>query len=147
MITKIKEDIKQARFNKETARLSTLKLLLAELELEKVKFKLNVVEDLKKEQVMTVINRTLKALDKEIVAFQDAGRDVEKQESEKALLIEYLPKQLTTDEINAEVVHALDLVDKGELADVNKAKAYLAQKLKGKADMAKVMGALAKYNK
>lgn len=147
MIKTIKADLVTAMKEKNELKKSVLRMLIALLEKEKVEFKLETIDQLTKEQIITVIGRMSKALDKEIEEYQKVNRTTEVQESEKLILGEYLPKQLTTDEINAEVVHALDLVDKGELADVNKAKGYLAQKLKGKADMAKVMGALAKYSK
>jgi len=147
MIKTIKADLVTAMKAKDEFKKSVLRMLLAKLEQEKVKLKLSTVEDLTEAQVLTVANKAVKELDKEMEEYLNVGRDITKQEKEKEILFTYLPKQLTVDEINAEVVHALDLVDKGELADVNKAKGYLSQKLKGKADMKQVMGALAKYSK
>lgn len=136
MIQTIKANIKEARLNKDTAKLSTLKLLLAELEKEKVKLKLNVVEDLAKDQVITVINRSLKALDKEITAFKEVGRTVEKQEAEKELLMGYLPKQITGEELVKLINEAVEAVkiESGNMGDVMK---KLSQ-LRGKTDMKKV---------
>lgn len=139
MIKKIKADLVKAMKEKNDFKKSTLRMLLASLEQEKVKLKLSTVEDLTDAQVIDVINKSVKALDKEMEEYLKVGKTVEKQEVEKEFLFKYLPKQLRVDEIKAEVVHALDLVDKGELADVNKAKGYLAQKLKGKADMKQVI--------
>lgn len=139
MIKQIKADLVKAMKEKNDFKKSTLRMLLASLEQEKVKLKLSTVEDLTDAQVIDVINKSVKALDKEMEEYLKVGKTVEKQEVEKEFLFKYLPKQLRVDEIKAEVVHALDLVDKGELADVNKAKGYLAQKLKGKADMKQVI--------
>ncbi|UUV45970.1 GatB/YgeY domain-containing protein [Bacillus phage vB_BanS-Thrax1] len=137
MIQTIKADIKEARLNKDTAKLSTLKLLLAELEKEKVKLKLNVVEDLVEDQVITVINRSLKALDKEITAFKEVGRTVEKQESEKALLMNYLPKQLSEEEVLKIIVEIADKIKEtgGKIGDAMK---EISALLRGKTDMKKV---------
>jgi len=141
MIKQIKEDLVKAIKEKNEFKKSVLRRLLAELENEKVKFKLVTVEKLKEEQVIDVVGRVVKALDKEMEEYLKVGKSVEKQEVEKEMLSKYLPRQLRVDEIKAEVVNALDLVDKGELT-INTAKGYLAKKLKGKADMQQVIAML-----
>ncbi|UGO51038.1 GatB/YqeY domain-containing protein [Bacillus phage vB_BanS_Nate] len=147
MIKTIKADLVQAMKNKDEFKKPVLRMLLASLEQEKVKFKLSTVEDLKEAQVIDVIGRMAKALDKEIEEYEKVGREVTKQKSEKVIVQSYLPRQLNEEEIVAEIKHALSLVERGELADVNKAKGYLSQKLKGKADMKQVMVILAKSQK
>lgn len=147
MIKQIKADLVQAMKEKNDFKKSVLRMLLASLENEKVKFKLSTVEDLTEVQIVDVIGKMAKALDKEIEEYEKVGRQVTKQKSEKAIVQSYLPRQLNDEEIQAEIKHALSLVERGELADVNKAKGYLAQKLKGKADMKKVMVLLAKRQK
>ncbi|UUV46225.1 GatB/YgeY domain-containing protein [Bacillus phage vB_BanS-Thrax2] len=147
MIKQIKADLVQAMKEKNDFKKSVLRMLLASLENEKVKFKLSTVEDLTEVQVVDVIGKMAKALDKEIEEYEKVGRQVTKQKSEKAIVQSYLPRQLNDEEIQAEIKHALSLVERGELSDVNKAKGYLAQKLKGKADMKQVMVLLAKRQK
>lgn len=147
MIKTIKADLVKAMKERNEFKKSVLRMLLAKLEQEKVKLKLSTVEDLTEDQVMGVLVKAGKELDNEIEEYQKVGRTVEKQEVEKEILLNYLPKQLRVDEIKEEVVHALDLVAKGELANVNKAKGYLSQKLKGKADMNQVMALLEKHQK
>lgn len=139
MIKQIKADLVKAMKEKNESKKSILRMLIALLEKEKVEFKLETIDQLSEAQVITVVGRMSKALDHEIEEYQKVGRTTEIQEAEKIILGKYLPKQLRKDEIEAEVIHTLDLVDKGELADVNKAKGYLAKKLKGKADMKQVI--------
>lgn len=114
------------------ARLSTLRLLVAELEKEKVQHKLSEISGLTDEQAQTVIRRQLKKLDKEIESYVAVGRSTEKQEVEKEVLNAFLPKQLTEDEIRELVAHAVSLVVRGEIKNPMQ---YLSQRLKGKADM------------
>lgn len=116
-------------------RLSTLRLLVAELEKEKVSLKLEGVGDLTDEQVQSVVSRQLKKLDKEIEAYVDAGRETRSQEYEKEILLEYLPKQATEEEIRELVHHAVALVKRGEIKNPMQ---FLSQELKGKADMGMV---------
>lgn len=132
LVNKIKADSIQAMKNKETQKLATLRLLISELEKEKVSQKLTEVTGLSDEQTQTVINRQIKKLDKEIEAYVAVNRGVESQEVEKELLLSYLPKQLTEDDIKEFVYHALDLVKQGEIDNPMK---YLSQRLKGVADM------------
>jgi uncharacterized protein len=134
LVNKIKSDSVEAMRNKETAKLSTLRLLVAELEKEKISHKLTEVAGLSDEQAQAVISRQIKKLDKEIEAYVAVGRSTEAQEAEKELLITYLPKQLTENEIKAEIEHALDLVARG---DIRNPMQHLS-KLKGKADMKRV---------
>jgi len=116
--------------------LSTLRLLLSELDKERVIFKLQDVSELSDEQVQTVISRQIKKLDKEIEAYEAVGRETDSQNTEKELLMTYLPKQLTKEEIREIAYRADSLYRRGE---IDQPQRYLAQRLKGKADMRLVM--------
>lgn len=128
LVEKIKSDRITAMKNKDTATRNTLQGLLAKLEKEQIELK----GELNKEQVETVISRTLKELDKEIESYIAVGRETTKQEDEKKLLLNYLPQQLTEDEIRAEVAHAIKLVKDGQIKNPMQ---YLSAELKGKANM------------
>lgn len=132
LITQIKQDLLKAMKEKDTAKLATLRLLLAELEKEKIMYKLNDVEGLTNEHVEVVISRQIKKLDKEIESYVAVGRTVESQELEKKLLQSYLPEQLSEDEIREVVAHAISLVKRGEIDNPMR---YLSQRLRGIADM------------
>lgn len=132
LVNKIKSDSITAMKSGEKEKLSTLRLLISELEKERVNQKLAEVTDLTDEQAQQVVSRQIKKLDKEIEAYVEVGREVTSQEAEKELLVSYLPKQLAEDEIKEVVYHALALVDKGEIKNPMQ---YLSAKLKGRADM------------
>jgi uncharacterized protein len=53
------------------------------------------------EEVVLVIRKFLKGLEETSEALKKAGRPTEQQDSEKAILMSYLPKQLTTEELAA----------------------------------------------
>mgnify|MGYP006360413919 CR=1 FL=1 len=132
LINKIKEDMIKAMKEKEKAKLSTLRMLLAKVEKEKVALKLADVSDLTNEQVQSVISKNIKELDKEIESYVAVGRSTENQDTEKALLLTYLPTQLTEDQIRYEIFHAFNLVAQGKIKNPMQ---YLSKELKGKADM------------
>jgi uncharacterized protein len=129
LVNQIKKDSIQAMKEKNSTKLATLRLLIAELEKERIALK---VEELSTEQTQTVISRQLKKLDKEIEAYVAVGRETTSQEVEKELLITYLPKQLTEEEIRELAYHADSLVRNREIKNPMQ---YLSQRVKGKADM------------
>jgi len=137
LVTVIKADTIEALKNKETAKLSTLRLLVAEFEKEKVANKLADVSDLSNEQAQAVISRQVKKLDKEIEAYVEVGRETSSQEAEKELLVSYLPKQLSEEELIA-VVKEIALKTKESGHNIGMAMKELSARLKGKADMSKV---------
>lgn len=146
MITRLKNDIKQAMKNKDKEALSTLRMLMATIETERSKSGVSAVEDFTEDQIIVFINRNIKVLNAEIESLVTASRDASKQEREKVLLVSYLPKQLTKEEIVAEINHALDLVKRGELEGMGQAMGYLSKKLKGKADMGLVNKTIKEMN-
>jgi len=139
LLKQIKSDSIQAMKSKESVKLSTLRLLIAEVEKE---MKLTGVTELTNSQVETVISRQIKKLDKEIEAYLNVGREFNKQQLEKELLLTYLPKQLSEEEIREVVEHAVNLVSVGEIDNPMK---YLSQRLKGKADMGLVSRIVKEY--
>jgi uncharacterized protein YqeY len=145
IVEKIRRDIIEAMKNKtEEGRLilSTLRLLISELEKEKVALKLADITKLTDDQTTAVINRQVKKLDKEIEAYVEVGYSTEKQETEKKVLITYLPTQLTEAEVEAIVTEVVNNVKKynGKIGQVMK---ELSAQLKGRADM-KVVSKIAK---
>ncbi|PEV64082.1 GatB/YqeY domain-containing protein [Bacillus thuringiensis] len=130
MIKAIKEDMKQAMRDKNKTKLSTLRMLIASTEKERIASK---VEELSSEAVITCINREIKAIGQEIDGLVLAGRDTSSQEEQKAILMEYLPKQLTEDEI-AEKVREVTAT----APNMGLAMKQLSAELKGKADMSLV---------
>ena len=99
LIVRIKEDMKKAMRNKDTAKLSTLRMLLAKLENKKVEKKLPSVNHLSEDEVVNVIRKNVKELDKEIASYEAVGRTTEKQEAEKEVLQSYLPREASHEEV------------------------------------------------
>jgi uncharacterized protein len=130
MISQIKEDMKQAMKDKNKVKLSTLRMLLATLENERIKLK---VEELNEEQIITCINRNLKQLGQEIDSLTGASRDIDNQLKQKEVLMSYLPEQLTEEEIRYIVIELSEMVKTygGNFGELMKK----LSSLKGEADM------------
>ena len=130
----IQNDMKQAMRDKNKEKLSTLRMLLATIEKKKVEKKLKLVTELAESDIIDSISKNVKQLDQEIESLINAGRDVTSQLAEKKVLSEYLPKQMTIDEITKEVSAIVKLV-KSAGGNMGVAMKEASAKMKGKADM------------
>ncbi|HHB2481383.1 TPA: GatB/YqeY domain-containing protein [Bacillus cereus] len=126
----IKNDMIQAMKNKDKVKVVALRMLLATFEKERIALK---VPELNEDQIITCINREIKAIDQEIEGLVNAGRSTTDQEYQKTVLQAYLPKQLTQDEVVALVTEVV-----GRTANMGMAMKELTPQLKGKADMKQV---------
>lgn len=102
------EDLKKENMlalkNKDAAARSILPIVINKAMLVKID-KREKGEELLDTDVITVINKTIKELDEEIAAFKTAGRykQVEELTEQKKVIIKYLPRQLTEEEIRNEI--------------------------------------------
>lgn len=141
LLDKIKADLIKTMKAKDTAqadplKLSVLRQLVAEAEKEMKRTGVMRLSDTKTQEI---ISRQLKKLDKEIEAYRAVNRDTTKQHLEESILLYWMPQQLTTEEIDFHVTMALDLMGKRQIKNPMQ---YLAQTLKGQADMKEVGNAV-----
>lgn len=92
--------------------------------------------DMTDADVLGVLAREIKQHQESIDAFKKGHRQdlVDKEEAEMAVLQEYMPRQLTKDEIIAEVRKVIAEVGARSLADKGKVMSKLMAELRGKAD-------------
>jgi uncharacterized protein len=132
------DDMKNAMRAKDTERLGTIRLVLAAIKQKEVDERV-VLDDA---QVLAIIDKQVKQRNDSINQFRQAGRVdlVDKEEAELAVLVTYLPKQLSADEVAQEVAKAV--VDSGakSAADMGKVMGLLKPRLAGKTDLSKVSG-------
>ncbi len=135
---KITEDMKQAMRDKATARLSTIRMLLAAIKQREVDERI-ILDDA---QVLTVIEKLLKQRRESIVQFEKGARPdlVAIEQAELEVLLGYMPAQLGEAEIEAIVVEAIAQTGAKAPADMGKLMAVLKPKLAGRADMGRVSG-------
>lgn len=106
MLARLKEDLSVATKNSDVIRRDTLRLLLSAANYKQI----DLQHDLTDEETLAVINSEAKKRRESILAYETNNRP-ELAVSEKAELLvleSYLPKQLSEDEIRAEIA-ALDL--------------------------------------
>jgi uncharacterized protein len=141
----ITEDMKNAMRAKDSARLGTIRLLLAALKQKEVDERV-VLDDA---AVIAVVDKMLKQRKDSIAAFEQAGRQdlAEIEKSESAVLETYLPARLNAEEITAAVKEivtqlATELGRPLTAADMGKIMAKVKLELQGKADMGAVSAAV-----
>jgi uncharacterized protein YqeY len=133
---RITEDMKDAMRAKETARLSTIRLLLAAIKQREVDER----KDMADADVVNVIEKMIKQRRDSIAQF-DAGKRqdlVEIEKAEVAVLQAYMPQQLTDKEIDTAIADAIASTGAAGPAGMGKVMAELKGKLAGRADMTAV---------
>ncbi|MEC5159756.1 uncharacterized protein ACFDR9_005012 [Janthinobacterium sp. CG_23.3] len=137
----ITEDMKAAMRAKETVKLGTIRLLLAEIKRKEVDERIEVND----EQSVAIVEKMIKQRKDSITQFEAGGRadlaDIEK--AELAFLVGYMPAGLSDQEIAAEVAAAVAASGAAGPQDMGKVMAIVKPKLAGRADMT-VVSALVK---
>ena len=121
---------------KDSARLSTLRLLTAAMKQKEVDERI----ELDDAQVLAILEKMIKQRRESIAQYEQASRkdlaDVEKFELQ--LLSGYLPQQMVDAEISQAVDAAIAEAKPTGIKDMGKVMAVLKPRLAGKADMGKV---------
>ena len=129
----ISEEIKNAMRAKETEKLMVLrgvKAVITNLKIQKQ------TEDLSESDILAVIEKQAKQRKESMESFKAANRmDLyEKEKQEFDILSQYLPKQLSEDEIKTLVLDAITETGAKNKAEAGNVMKVLMPKIKGKAD-------------
>ena len=132
----ITDDMKLALKAQDKSALKAIRMILGAIKQKEIDERI----DLNDNQVMVVIQKMVKQRKDSISQFSDAGRTdlVEVEEAELSIINNYMPKQLSEEEI--EVVVAKAITDSGadSMKDMGKLMGILKGQLDGKADMGQV---------
>jgi uncharacterized protein YqeY len=129
---RIQEALKRALKGKQTIEVSTLRLLLSEIRYAEIAQQKPADDN----KVLDVITREVKRRRESIEAFRKGNRGdlVTQEEAELAILMNYLPKQMSREEVIAVARQAIEAVRAKGPGDKGKVMAQLMPQLKGKAD-------------
>ena len=142
----ITEDMKNAMRAKDTARLGTIRLLLAAVKQKEVDERIELDDG----AVVAIIEKLIKQRKDSISQFQAAKRDdlVAIENAELIVLQAYMPEQMSEAEVVAVVAKAVAEVGATGPQDMGKVMGLVKSQLAGKADMgvvsAQVKAALTK---
>ena len=121
---------------KDSARLSTLRLLTAAIKQREVDERIELGDA----DVLAILEKMIKQRKESISQFERASRQdlVDKEQFELKLLEGYLPQQLPPAEVEAIVTEVIAATGARSPADMGKVMAALKARLAGRADMGKV---------
>ncbi|MCD7033049.1 GatB/YqeY domain-containing protein [Metabacillus sp. GX 13764] len=133
LLERLNQDMKQAMKNKEKDKLSVIRMLKASIQNEAIKQKKN---ELSEEEEVTVLSRELKQRKDSLQEFNNADRSdlADKVEIEISIVSEYMPEQLSEDEVLDIVKQTITETGAASKADMGKVMSAIMPKVKGKAD-------------
>lgn len=136
--TRINADVIAAMKGGDKARVSTLRMLTAELKQREVVDNIPMTDAV----VIASIEKMLKQRRDSEKQFRDGGRPelAEKEAAEIKLLSEYLPQQLTDAEVTALIVQAITETGAQGGKDMGKVMGWIKPRVQGKTDMGKLSG-------
>ena len=136
MVEKLKQDMIEAMKNKEKERLTVIRMVKAAMDQEHIDRKREINDEL----LIDVVNKQIKMRKDSISEFEKGGRSdlIESTQKEVDILMNYLPEQLSIEEVKDIISAIFDEVKPEGQKDMGKVMKEATSQLKGKADMKEV---------
>jgi len=138
LIAQIKDSMKEAMRAKEKLRLSTIRMLLAQIKQVEVDER----KELTDADVLAILDKMIKQRRDSISQFESAGRQelADNEKAEIEALQEFMPKALSDAEIAEMVAAAVSESGAENMREMGKVMAILKPQMQGRADMGAVSG-------
>ena len=132
----ITDDMKLALKAQDKSALKAIRMILGAIKQKEIDERI----ELDDKQVMVVIQKMVKQRKDSISQFSDAGRTdlVDVEEAELSIINNYMPKQLSEEEIEVAVAKAISDSGADSMKDMGRLMGILKGQLDGKADMGMV---------
>jgi hypothetical protein len=129
---RLNEDMKQAMKSGDKFRLGVIRMVRASIKNQEIELR----RPLDDSELLQVVSREVKQRKDSLQEFEKAGRDdlVSQMKAEIDIISEYLPKQLTEEEIKDLVLQTIHETGASSRADMGKLMSALMPKVKGRAD-------------
>ena len=136
MRNKIYEDLVAAMKQQDKEKLSVLRMVKGAIQLEEI----NLKHELNDEETINVLAKQIKIRRESIEEFKKGNREdlVASTNKEIEILNEYMPEQLSDDEVSKIIDEAFNTVNPTSQKDMGKIMGFVTPKLKGRTDMSKV---------
>lgn len=136
MKDRILKDMVAAMKSQDKLRLSVLRMVKGAIQLEEINKKNTLTDD----DVIGVLSKQIKTRKESIIDFEKGNRLdlIEQTNKEIEILNEYMPEQLSEDEIIKIIDNAFSKVNPTSNSDMGKIMGLITPQLKGKADMSSV---------
>lgn len=132
----IHNDLKQATLDRNEIKVSTLRLLISEINYAKI----HKGQELEDSEVITVVQKELKKRKEAAAGFRQGEREdqAQKEEAEAKVLGAYLPEQISDEELTNIVQEAITEVGASSISDMGKVIGVVMGKVAGKAEGVRV---------
>ncbi len=136
LLEKFNSDMVAAMKAQDKERLTVLRMVKGAMQLENINNKKEINEEL----LIDCVGKQIKMRNDSVAEFEKAGREdlANKTKEEITILNDYLPQQLTEEEVNAIIDEAFAKVNPTSAKEMGLIMREVTPKLKGKADMKKV---------
>ena len=133
---KIQEDLKAAMKRGDRASVSALRLIIAAIKQREIDTRKALTDS----EAVAILNRLSKQRKDSISQYLAASRNdlASVEENELKIIEDYLPEQLSSEEIESKVLSAIESIGAKSLKDMGKVMAKLKAELQGNADMSLV---------
>ncbi len=122
--------------SKDKQRLSVIRSVKASIQNESI----NKGEELTEDEILTILNREMKQRNESLQEFEQANREdlVQKTKVDIDILTEYMPSQLSDEELQLVVNDTIQEVGAKSKADMGKVMGAIMPKVKGRSDGSKI---------
>ena len=136
MKDRILKDMVAAMKSQDKLKLSVLRMVKGAIQLEEI----NKKSELNDDDVIGVLSKQIKTRKESIAEFEKGNRNdlIEQTNMEIAILNEYMPAQLSDEEVDKIINDAFNKVNPTSQSDMGKIMGMITPLLKGKADMSSV---------
>ena len=136
---KITEALNESIKSKDTVRLLTLRSIISQKKDKEIELRSGSKKEIQDEDIVNILNKMMKQRKESISMYEQGGRQdlIDKEKSEIAIIEEFLPQQMSEDEIKAACVAVIKDSEAASLKDMGKVMKILKEKYLGKMDFAK----------
>jgi len=141
MRTRVNDALKQAMKSKDKARLATLRLINAAIKDRDIAARRDGEEGgVGDAEVLAILGKMVKQRQESARAYEEGGRlDLAEAETAEITVIEeFLPRQLSEDEVEGAIARAIEETGAGSIRDMGKVMAELKGRYAGRMDFGKV---------
>ncbi len=133
---KLLEDMKKAMKEKDTLRLSVIRMVKGDLD----KIRIDQKREVEESDFYTVLEKQIKMREDSIESFKKAGRDDLKEQTEEEIKVlkEYLPEPLSDEEVMEILEASFEEIQPESIKDMGKVMNHVTPLVKGRYDMKKI---------
>ena len=136
MLDKLQQDLKQAQLDRDEVKVSTLRMLLSEIKNTQIA----KVSQLSDTDLISVVQKEVKKRREAAAGFRQGNREdaALKEETELSILENYLPQQLSDDDLAKIIDEAMEQTSASSISDMGKVIGVVMGKAQGQAEGARV---------